>query len=100
MKNFDVRVSEHFTVEFFKNNRDLTRPLCKIKGRICFIHNKDRNYPAEGETWEVEVCVVKERYLVVFPIRMEMNKEETELMKWHKMNELKTKYSNENKKTH
>lgn len=93
MKGKKITVGQTFEVEMLRNEKEPIRPICKIFGRICFIHKKDANYPAEGETWEILVSVVKDNYLVISPVRRVLDAERTEMIKWHKMKRLQEKFN-------
>lgn len=87
MKN-QVKEGNVILVEMLANEKDPTRPICRINGMLGFTHFTDMNYPVAGEMWTVKVVQVKERFVIVMPQKLELTVEQVEAVKWHKTQKL------------
>ena len=63
-----IDLDDEFTVDFFKNERGIGRPICKVEGIVGFIDDSFKEFVAPGSTWIVKVVCIKPKTLIVSPI--------------------------------
>lgn len=88
-----LRVGDIKSVEFIKNNVSGKKPVCIIDGIVCFINRTYRGqFIQEHSVWQVEICQINERTMVVDPVQEVKTAFENKREIAQRLKELETKH--------
>ena len=94
MKKQVIEVGQLHEVEFLPSGSNNKKPIARIEGRVCFIHKNNVENVKVGETWNVAISEVHDRFLIVMPVYIQLSVEETESKKQKILEALRKKAPN------
>jgi predicted RNA-binding protein with TRAM domain len=83
-----IEIGDEFTVDFIKNTRG-GKPICRIRGMVCFLDNTVKDFVTPCSTWMVQVVAIHDTCMIVKPLYKVRTPKENEVILKEKLALLK-----------